>query len=187
MSRLRQGQVRDEYDRAVPGASVYVYNSSGTDASITIDGTVPLTPPVSSDEFGVYSYYAADGIYREDVWYGAKLRSREILAIGSADTALFGLGVDARGDTSLVLSGSASKRTQYFSAALTANRTVTMPAPGNAGRRYRIVRAAAATGAFNLTVQTSGAVSLKVLNAASSWCDVEDDGTEFRLMAAGSL
>jgi hypothetical protein len=97
------------------------------------------------------------------------------------------IGVNTTGNASTTLNATASKMTQYFDTALTAARTVTLPAPGKEGRRFRVVRTANATGAFNLTVQTSAAVALKVLAAASTWADFEDDGTEYRLTAAGSL
>lgn len=80
-----------------------------------------------------------------------------------------------------------SKKVQRLDVAITAARTVTLPAPGNAGRRLRIVRSANATGAFNLNINTSAAVLLKALAAASTWAEVEDDGTEYRLIGAGSL
>jgi hypothetical protein len=96
-------------------------------------------------------------------------------------------GVDVRAAVNISLSLSTSKATQYFNSAITATRTVTMPAPGNVGRRFRIVRSANATGAGALNINTSGAVLIKALTVASTWADVEDDGTEYRLMASGTL
>lgn len=78
----RNSQVTDEYDRPVPGATVYVYNGDGTDATLTLDGTTPITEPITTDEFGSYSYYAADAVYREDIWFGGKLRSRSDVIVG---------------------------------------------------------------------------------------------------------
>jgi hypothetical protein len=49
------------------------------------------------------------------------------------------------------------------------------------------VRSANATGAFDLNINTSAAVLVKALTAASTWCEVQDDGTEYRLIANGTL
>lgn len=80
---FRQSSVTDEYDRPVPGAEIYIYNQDGTPASITSDGTTALAQPLPTDEFGMYSYWADEGIYREDTWYGGRLRFREMVGIGS--------------------------------------------------------------------------------------------------------
>lgn len=82
---------------------------------------------------------------------------------------------------------SGSQPTQYLNVALTAARTITLPAPGYSGRRFKIVRSANATGAFNLNINTSAAVLVNALTAASTWCEVQDDGTEYRLIANGTL
>ena len=83
----REGQVKDEYERLVPGAEIYVFNQDGTDAQLYVDaaGTIPLPvgDPVETDQFGAYSYYVAAGYYREDTYYSAKLRYKEIVGIGA--------------------------------------------------------------------------------------------------------
>lgn len=85
MSGARSGQVLDDYQRPVPGAKIYVYNPDGTDAVLTTDGITPLTQPVLTDEFGNYTYWAADLFYREDIWFGGKLRYRQSgIAVGLA-------------------------------------------------------------------------------------------------------
>jgi len=78
----RESQVLDEYSRPVPGASIYVFNQDGSNASLTSDGSTPLMQPVSTDEYGIYSYHAPSGIYREDTYFGGKLRHREVLTTG---------------------------------------------------------------------------------------------------------
>lgn len=87
-----------------------------------------------------------------------------------------------RGDASVTLLHY-SEQTQLFDTPLTATRTVTLPV-GNVKQRFRVVRSANATGAFNLNVGTG---PLKALTAAGQWCDVEADGTNYRLTAAGTL
>ena len=95
-------------------------------------------------------------------------------------------GIDALADANATL-GLWSKKTQRVDVALTAARTVTLPAPGNTGRRFRIVRTANATGAFNLNINTSAAALVKTLATAGNWAEVEDDGTEYRLIGSGPL
>jgi hypothetical protein len=81
----RQSSVLDQYDRPVPGAEVYVYNSATNAAAVlTSDGVIPLAQPIETDQFGVYTYWADTGVYREEIRYGGKLRYREAgIALGS--------------------------------------------------------------------------------------------------------
>ena len=75
--------------------------------------------------------------------------------------------------------------TQRWNTALTVDRAVTLSTVGaSSGDRFRVVREAGATGAVNLNVGTG---PLKALATASTWCDVEYDGTAWRLTAAGAL
>ncbi|HEV2124929.1 MAG TPA: hypothetical protein VGW38_19445, partial [Chloroflexota bacterium] len=83
MSR-REGQVTDEYGRPVSGANVYVFDGAGNNAVLTSDGTAPLAQPVITDELGVYVYHAADAYYREDTYFGGKLRYKELIGVGTA-------------------------------------------------------------------------------------------------------
>lgn len=77
-----------------------------------------------------------------------------------------------------------SESTQQWNTALTADRAVTLSTTGAvSGAKFRIVRTAAATGAFNLNVGTG---PLKAL-AAGQWCDVEYTGSAWMLTAFGSL
>lgn len=87
---LRQAQVIDEYQRPVPGSNIYVYDPLGDLASLTIDDAA-IVQPLKTDDFGFYSYDTIDGIYREDTFYGGKLRFREVVAVGDAQTNLFDL------------------------------------------------------------------------------------------------
>ena len=71
-----------------------------------------------------------------------------------------------------------------FTAAITADRTVTLNTTNpSMGDRVRVVRSAAATGGFNVIVGSS----LKSLSSASTWCDVEYNGSAWILAASGSL
>jgi hypothetical protein len=74
--------------------------------------------------------------------------------------------------------------TSIWNTALTGNRSAGLDTTGAYnGAKFRIVRTAAATGAFNLNVGTG---PLKAL-AAGQWCDVEYNGSSWILSAFGSL
>jgi hypothetical protein len=97
------------------------------------------------------------------------------------------IGTDQRTDVAATLNLTSSKLLQYLDVALTAARAVTLPAPGKVGRRFKFTRSANATGAFNWNINTSGAALIKALATASTWAEVEDDGTQYRLTGAGAL
>jgi len=75
-----------------------------------------------------------------------------------------------RGDAAVTLAPVTDFQTQLFNTPLTAARAVTLNTALNAwGAKFRIVRGAGATGAFNLNV---GAGPLKALTVAGQWVDV---------------
>lgn len=91
-------------------------------------------------------------------------------------------GVQVRGDVDVSATARNAYHTQRWNSPLTTNRTLTLSTTGGlTGDCFRVVRTAAATGAFNLSVG-----GLKNL-AAGQWCDVEFDGTAWVLTAFGSL
>lgn len=90
-----------------------------------------------------------------------------------------GISAD-RGDVDILLTHN-DAATQRFNTALTSNADITLPG-ANVRMRFRVVRQAGATGAFNVNVG-----ALKSLTAASTWCEVESDGTNYILTAAGAL
>lgn len=93
----RQSSVTDQYDRPVPGAEVYVYDSTTNAAAVlTSDGVIALAQPVKTDEFGVYTYWADTGLYREEIRYGGKLRYREAgIGIGAPQPSTEGVATRA--------------------------------------------------------------------------------------------
>lgn len=94
--------IRDQYNRPLAGAHVYVYNQDGSLATLTIDGTTPLTQPVNTDGFGSYSYWANTGFYTEETWFGGKkLWVEANLAVGSP-----GADLNLRSDLSLTTGAS---------------------------------------------------------------------------------
>jgi hypothetical protein len=93
------------------------------------------------------------------------------------------VGAD-RGNNAATLVPSVDASTQRWATAITADRAVALPTT-NAylGAKFRIVRTAAATGAFNLNVGTG---PLKAL-APGTWCEVEFDGSAWLLTQYGAL
>jgi hypothetical protein len=88
-----------------------------------------------------------------------------------------------KGDASATIT-TLSERASVWNTPLTSNRSVSLSTVGAAnGARRRIVRTAASTGAFTLSVGTG---PLKAL-AAGQWCEVEFDGSAWVLTAFGSL
>ncbi len=88
------------------------------------------------------------------------------------------------GNLAATIYAGTSARTQVWNTAITADRAVTLSTTNAVnGSKFRVVRTAAATGAFNLNVGTG---PLKAL-AAGTWCDVEYDGSAWFLSAYGSL
>lgn len=89
------------------------------------------------------------------------------------------------GDSAKSLQARVSETTQIWATAITADRAVTLSTTGAySGAKFRIVRAATATGAFNLNVGTG---PLKAMNTAGSFCDVEYNGSAWVLTAYGTL
>jgi hypothetical protein len=91
-----------------------------------------------------------------------------------------------RGNVAATLSMT-STRTQLWNTPITADRDCNLPtAQLYAGVRFRIVRQAAATGAFNVNVKDQAGAVLKAL-AAGTWAEAECDGTAWQLIAYGAL
>lgn len=88
------------------------------------------------------------------------------------------------GDAAKTLDVWVDETTQVWNTAIAADRAVTLSTT-NAydGAKFRVVRTAAATGAFNLNVGTG---PLKAL-AVGTWCDVEYTGSAWMLTAYGAL
>lgn len=89
------------------------------------------------------------------------------------------------GDSNATFTPLVSRGIQYFNTAITADRTVTLDTTnGYNGIVVRVVRSAAATGAFNINVGTG---PLKQLTAAGQWCEVQYNGSTWLLVAYGTL
>lgn len=127
---------------------------------------------------------------------GVKLRENEwaiaeytgsfwaCIARGTINGNLGNVAAD-NGDAAATLTPGTSLSTQIWATAITADRAVTLSATGAYnGAKFRIVRAATATGAFNLNVGTG---PLKAMGTAGSFCDVEYNGSAWVLTAYGTL
>src|SRR5690606_38760821 len=89
------------------------------------------------------------------------------------------------GDAAKTLTVGTSAQTQLWDTELTADRAVTLSTAGaHPGARFRLVRGAGATGSFNLNIGTG---PLKALASASTWAEVEYDGSAWVLVASGAL
>lgn len=89
------------------------------------------------------------------------------------------------GDAAATLTAGTSARTQIWNTAITADRAVTLSTTGAYnGAKFRIVRTASATGAFNLNVGTG---PLKAMGTAGSFCEVEYNGSAWVLTTYGTL
>ena len=88
-------------------------------------------------------------------------------------------------DADTTLTVGTSRRICRYTTALTADRAVTLSTTNAVhGACFRIVRDSGCTGAYNVNVGTG---PLKALGSASTWCDVEFNGTSWVLTASGSL
>ncbi len=92
-------------------------------------------------------------------------------------------GDNGNAGTTLTIGSDAS--TQIWATVLTADRSVTLDTTGAyKGAKWRVVRKASATGAFNINV---GSGPLKAMATAGSFADFEYDGSAWFLSAYGTL
>lgn len=99
-------------------------------------------------------------------------------------------GVQTVANQGKTLSLATSTRYQEWTGSnLSADRTVTLPAPRGNGRTYRVMRHTTAGGAGNLLVNTSAAVLLQTIApdaVNNNWYDFVDSGGEYRLVGKGT-
>ena len=89
------------------------------------------------------------------------------------------------GDAAATLTVGSSEHTQVWKTVLSEARAVALSTTGAVnGSKFRVVRTASATGAFNLNVGTG---PLKAMGTAGSFCEVEFDGSAWFLAAYGAL
>lgn len=106
-----------------------------------------------------------------------------LLALGALFSPVTTISVDA--SAAFTYAPHAHGRTVYLTAAISADRAVTLSTTNAvAGDRVRFIRTAAATGAFNWNIGTG---PLKALSAASTFADVEYNGSAWVLFGSGSV
>lgn len=89
-----------------------------------------------------------------------------------------------KGNAAATLGVGTAQMVNVWATPLTADRAVAISTTNAVrGAKFRVVRTATATGAYNLNVGTG---PLKALTAGT-WCDVEHNGTGWILTASGSL
>jgi hypothetical protein len=172
--------------------------NSSRSSAMTVDNDVLVTSCLlEASEISGNSFYAPTNVTRTAciAVSGATLRKVTIgpnvfQASGGTITANYSGVAETesvsadKGNAAATLTPSISERVAVWNTPITADRAVTLATTGAAsGDSFRIVRTAAATGAFNLNV---GSGPLKAL-AAGQWCEVHFNGSAWALTAFGSL
>ncbi len=94
---LFSGFVRDKFEIPLARISITVVDQSGDPAALSI-GDVSITNPVTSDQFGAFSFEIADGTYRLEFRQAGKLIRVDEEIIGSASINIFDGGFDGLDD-----------------------------------------------------------------------------------------
>lgn len=130
----------------------------------------PTDDPIQEDIGGRWSAFFRNPVWQN--WWGKLHHFLNDLAPS--------VGNDI-GDADATLTWRLSTTTQVFKTALTANRTITLSTTNAVnGARFRIIRTAAATGAYGVSV--GGLITL----SPGQWCDIEFDGTAWFLAASNT-
>lgn len=75
-----------ETQRPIPGAKIYVYDEAGVLDTLTDNLGAALTNPLTSDEFGNFSFNASDGKKTLDIFYGVNRIWKEVALVGAVPT-----------------------------------------------------------------------------------------------------
>jgi hypothetical protein len=76
----------------------------------------------------------------------------------------------------------------YYTTAITATRTVTMPNITDSNVcTVRVTRASTSTGSFSISIKQPGGANIKSLSSAGTWADFMYTGSAWIQTAAGSL
>ena len=107
MTSLYSGNLLDERNgRPIEGASLWVYDSLGAQATLTDIANQPFTQPILTGADGQFAYKAADGVYRHDFWKNSvKIYTDERVIVGVPGTLIVPTGAFG---TTLVASASAA-------------------------------------------------------------------------------
>ena len=159
------------YGMRISSSAVVTVNGNHTTATLSGGGAFYTFAGQVYRRLENYSQSGATGSIDPSV----QCKYNDALDITSADN----------GNAAATLLVNSDEKTQIWNTALTADRAVTLSTTGAlAGHRFRIIRTANATGAFNLNVGTG---PLKAMGTAGSFADVEYDGSAWFLAAYGAL
>lgn len=189
---------------SVPSDTTFTYTIAGTPAT-PATGTITATPTVTGSGFNITGTSSSISVLLNRVrgcsigiQLGSTASSCRIafnntannttavsLSTGTGHTFTPADEISAdNGNAAKTLTLARDAVLQVWNTPLTADRAVTLSTSQVAtGGRFRIVRTAAATGAFNLNVGTG---PLKAL-AAGTWCDVTYTGSAWMLTGYGTL
>ena len=113
--------LRDEDQRPIAGAKVYVYDDvTGQLATLTDNLSAPLANPITSDEFGNISFNTADGQKRLDIYLGANRIWEQVIAVGGVPTTFannaMAIGLFANAATLTIPAGTDRVQTSGYAA-----------------------------------------------------------------------
>lgn len=74
--------VRDQYNRPVLGALVYIYTKTGTLAELRTSSGGALANPIKTDASGIYEFDADGAVYRREVRYAGLLLDASDIIVG---------------------------------------------------------------------------------------------------------
>jgi hypothetical protein len=169
------GRMRVGYDKFFDLSDTSIVNAVGLSITPLVGSELDWARfVVATDSVLMYSPAAGIGANR----YVYQVNETEVRIAAQVP----GVSPD-RGNADATLTFENSVPTQRFSTALTGDRTVTLPTTGVVnGSSFRVIREATATGSAVLDV--GGLVSLA---QPGQWCDVEYDGSAWRLTATGTF
>jgi len=187
-----QGFVSDSDNKEgdnVPGATSFAALSLDSVEASTFRGRVSkFTGSAGTVQYGIVGANVGDNVTIDmDIDPAAVLSFLSNIVIANNVNVRVNQsqrGNETNGNVAATLILGTDSHTQIWNTPITADRAVTLTtARAWRGGEYRIVRTAAATGAFNLNVGTG---PLKAL-AAGEWCTVEFNGTAWVLTGFGAL
>lgn len=102
--------LRDQFERPITGATIYVYTDEEILANLEEDGGGILANPITSDEYGNFYFNAPTGFYILDFFVGGrKVLRQENIAIGGAEDSIRSLAQDVVNRTTLTVTGAAGQ------------------------------------------------------------------------------
>jgi hypothetical protein len=106
-------QVLDEFNRPVPGVSIYVYDDAGALDTLTADDASPLANPVTSDADGRFYFNAVAGDKTLEFRFGGRLRYKQEVTVGPPPTSL-AEQIIALSDEATAITAGAGKLTLHW-------------------------------------------------------------------------